>query len=75
MLLRRARYPGRDRFLVWKLASFVLGSVLGLIGMWREDGRLVNTAIAVVLVGFLLRFLPQASGEDFRPPSPSRRTD
>jgi membrane protein implicated in regulation of membrane protease activity len=58
MFISRER-RGRDRFLWAKLACLVLGGVLGLIGMRRESVLLVNLAIAVILVGFGLRFVPQ----------------
>lgn len=66
------RRAGRDRFLPAKLASLVVGGVLGLVGMRINNSLLVSIAIAVVLVGFLLRFVRQtgAAGDDEDPLSP-----
>ncbi len=70
MFISRAR-RGRDRFLWPKLACLVLGAVLGLIGMRRDSVLLVNLAIAVILVGFGLRFLPHKTREpDVEDPVP-----
>ncbi len=59
MFFSRRRRSGRDRLLPVKMATLLVGGVLGLIGMSAGNARLVNVAIVVVLLGFLLRFLPQ----------------
>jgi multisubunit Na+/H+ antiporter MnhF subunit len=68
---RRPR-TGRDRFLPVKLASLIVGGILGLVGMRINSSLLVSIAIAVVLVGFLLRFVrqPGAQGDARDPLSP-----
>lgn len=59
MFISRRRRSGRDRFLRVKIATLIVGGVLGLIGMSAGNSLLVSIAIGVALVGFLLRFLPQ----------------
>jgi hypothetical protein len=68
---RRPR-PGRDRFLPAKLALLTVGGVLGLVGMRINSSLLVSIAIAVVLVGFLLRFVrqPDVNGDAKDPLNP-----
>jgi len=70
------RRAGPDRFLLVKLATLILGGVLGLVGMRVGNSLLVSVAIGVVLVGFLLRFLPKPTdaaghGEVREPPDPT----
>jgi hypothetical protein len=48
------------RHLTWRVRIFAAGAVLALWGMSRGIEWLVNLAIGVLLVGFLLRFLPEA---------------
>jgi uncharacterized membrane protein YfcA len=57
----RRRRSGPDRFLAVKLATFILGAVLGLVGMRIDKPFLVGVAIGVVLVGVLLRLVSQRS--------------
>lgn len=57
MLFSRRR-SGPDRFVRLKVATLIVGGVLGLVGMRAGNSVLVGVAIVVVLVGFLLRFLP-----------------
>lgn len=60
MFFSRHRRSGRDRFLPIKLATLLVGGVLGLVGMRLNNSLLVTVAIGVVLVGFLLRFVRRA---------------
>ena len=52
------RRRGRDRFVRIKLACLVGGGVLGLVGMQRDSVVAIDIAIAIVLAGFALRFVP-----------------
>ena len=71
MFFYRRRRSGPDGFLAVKLATFILGAVLGLVGMRIDKPFLVTVAIGVVLVGFLLRFSPKArSDADHNDPPP-----
>ncbi|MBI4342220.1 MAG: hypothetical protein HY599_02500 [Candidatus Omnitrophica bacterium] len=69
MFLGRRRRSGPDRFLVVKLATLIVGGVLGLVGMRAGNSWLVGIAIGVVLVGFLLRFLPQREHSESSEPT------
>ncbi len=42
--------------LEWRVRLFGAGAILGVVGMWADQGWLVNVAIAVLLLAFLLRF-------------------
>ena len=54
------RSKRRDlRHLEWKVRLFGIGAAMGLGGIWFESSWLVLGGIAVLLVGFVLRFLPK----------------
>lgn len=61
---RRDVDAGADRTLVPRTLTFALGAGLALAGMALEIGWMVNTAIAVLLVAFLLRFVGQGGDAD-----------
>lgn len=56
MFVRRDR-TGSDRWLFARLAAFGAGAALALTGMALRSELLVNIAIGVLVLGFLLRFL------------------
>ena len=49
-----------------RIALFGAGAILAMVGIWAEQAWLINIAIAVLLIGFALRF---ASGRREEPPS------
>lgn len=54
------RRRGHDsRHLEWKIRLFGIGAAMGLGGIWFESSWLVLGGVAVLLVGFGLRFLPK----------------
>jgi hypothetical protein len=61
MFIRRGGDPGGGRTLVPRMLVFALGAGLALAGMALEIGWLVNVAIAVLVVAFLLRFVGDPS--------------
>lgn len=54
-------HRGSNAYLAWKVRTFWLGAALGLLGIWLESPWLVGPAVAVLLAGVLLRFLPAHS--------------
>ena len=60
IFLDRSR-RGKDPYLKLKMALFWMGAALALLGIGLESPLLVNVAIAVLLGGFLLRFLSSSS--------------
>jgi hypothetical protein len=56
MLIPRTRSPAAH--LEWRIRIFGAGAILALVGMWSEQGWLINIAIGVLLIGLALRFLP-----------------
>jgi uncharacterized membrane protein len=58
--MRRSRGPVRH--LEWRIRLFGVGAILAVVGMATGQGWLVNLAIAVLLLGMVLRFAP-ARGE------------
>lgn len=55
------RDPGRPiRHLEWRVRLLGVGAVLALAGMYFDAGWMVNAAIGVLLISFVLRFLPGA---------------
>lgn len=59
MLLDRGRKAGR--YLEWKVRLFSVAAVLALVGIYRESGWMTGAAIGILLVGLMLRFLPDGS--------------
>lgn len=59
------RDPARPiRHLEWRVRLLGVGAVLALAGMYFDYGWMVNVAIGVLLISFVLRFLPgQGGGE------------
>lgn len=55
---RSDEYP----WLPWKVRAFTIGAVLAVVGMVREDNRIIAAATVVLAIGFLLRFLPSGKG-------------
>lgn len=59
MVFRADRgHKGADPYLTWKVRLFAIGATLGLAGIVLDITALVWAAIAVLVVGFLLRFFP-----------------
>lgn len=56
MRLDRSRRAGR--YLEWKVRLFTLGAVLAVVGMAVESDWMIRTAIVVLAIGLVLRFLP-----------------
>lgn len=52
---------GPDKFLPWKAATLVAGIVLILVANRWGIGWLIWVAIGVLMVGFVLRFMPQST--------------
>jgi len=50
-------------YLGWRLLLFAAGAAIGLIGMFTEVRWLIWVAIAVLVVGFALRFAPASDEE------------
>jgi len=52
------------RFLEWKVRLFTIGAVLALAGMYLELDWMVALAIAFLVAGFTLRFVPRPDDSD-----------
>jgi uncharacterized membrane protein YhaH (DUF805 family) len=61
MFLPSRGRKGTDRYYPAKLVIFIVGVALVLTGIRLHKSWLVNVAIGVFAVAFLLRFLPQKS--------------
>lgn len=58
-MLRPDRSRDREvRHLEWRIRLFGVGAILGLVGIATEIEWFIWGALAVLLVGFVLRFLP-----------------
>ena len=55
---------GTDRWLELKLALFAIGAALALLGFALRREWLVDVAIGVLVVGFLLRLLRRRAPEN-----------
>jgi hypothetical protein len=62
LLLDRSHRSGRH--LEWKIRLFGIAAVLGLAGIYFEEGWMTGLAIVVLFGGLVLRFLPGAGVED-----------
>jgi len=61
MLLDRTKRA--DRYLEWKVRLFSVAAVFALAGIYTENRWLTGVAIALLLAGFVLRFLPDDAKE------------
>jgi hypothetical protein len=60
VIFRPSREPrGPDRWLNLKVAVFCLGAGIALVGIAADKNWVINLAIGVLAVGFLMRFLPR----------------
>ncbi len=50
-------------YLPWKVRSFSAGAVLAFAGMYFQEDWLIWAAIAVLFLGFLLRYAPEEEEE------------
>ena len=65
MFVSRRRGPGSH--LEWRIRIFGVGAILGIAGMIAEMRWMIWIALGVLMVGFLLRFLPggdETGGDD-----------
>jgi len=58
MIFRPSRTRGDNRFVDEKMAIFAIGAACAVVGMALELSWLIYVAIGVLVIGFLLRFLP-----------------
>ena len=68
MFITRSPKPSRSH-LEWRVRLFGMGAILAVVGMGAEQPWLINLAIGVLGVGFLLgllarRGIARAEGED-----------
>lgn len=57
----------RDRqsaHLMWRVRLFSAGAFTALAGIYLDMGWLVNVALGILILGFLVRFLPTADADD-----------
>ena len=50
---------GPDPYLAAKVAIFVVGVVIAFLGIKLNRSWVISVAIAILLVGFVLRFFPR----------------
>lgn len=54
------RRPGRPvRHLEWRIRLMGAGALLSLIGIYYQAGWVIWVAIAILIAGFMMRFLPE----------------
>ena len=64
-MIRPDRAKGREgKHLKWRIRLFVTGAVAAALGMYYDRRVLIWTAIAVLAVGFFLRYLPSERTND-----------
>ncbi|MBM4185065.1 MAG: hypothetical protein FJ207_12760 [Gemmatimonadetes bacterium] len=70
MSLLLDRRPRSTRFLAWKIRIFTAAAVVAAVGIALDNPYVTGVALALLLVGTALRFLPeprQSAGEP-KPP-------
>ena len=58
-----SRRGGSSHHLEWRIRLFGVGAIVGLAGMYARIRWMIWIALAVLVVGFLLRFLPAGGAE------------
>ena len=59
-MLLADRDPDREvRHLRWRVRLFGAGAVVGLVGIYLDASWVVWAAVAILVLGFGLRFLPE----------------
>jgi hypothetical protein len=53
------RRPRSRRFVVWKMRIFGVAAFIALFGMFLNNPYVTGTALALLLVGVALRFVPE----------------
>jgi hypothetical protein len=56
MFVTRSSKPSRSH-LEWRVRLFGMGAIMAVVGMGAEQPWLIDVAIALLVVGFLLRML------------------
>jgi hypothetical protein len=67
--MKRTRGPVRH--LVWRIRLFGVGAILAVVGIAAEQAWLIDVAIVVLVIGVVLRFVPEpreTGGGDTSPP-------
>jgi hypothetical protein len=67
MLIDRGRRADRYPWLEWKVRLFLLGACMAIAGMLLEMQWIVAVALAILVLAFLVRFMPGGKGEDAEP--------
>jgi hypothetical protein len=62
VFMDRRRKADAYPWLVWKVRLFVIGACLAVGGMVMDMDWLILLAIAALVAGFLVRFLPGGTG-------------
>ena len=68
LLLDGRRRP--SHYLVWKVRIFSVAAAVALVGMYLNNPWITGTALVMLLLGMLLRFLPEP-----RAPKDSNESD
>ena len=61
------RRPRSRRFLVWKTRLFAVAAVLALVGMALNNPYVTGAAFLPLVVGIVLRFVPEPRGKSDSP--------
>lgn len=49
--------------LEWRIRLFGAGAIMAMIGIWTDQGWLIDIAIGVLVIGFALRFGRRKAGD------------
>lgn len=73
MSLLLDRRPRSNHWLVWKIRIFGVAAVVAIVGMYLDNPYVTGSALVLLFIGMLLRFLPAPktpdAGVDEGPPS------
>lgn len=62
MLLFADRGRREDRYLEWKIGLFSVAAAITMVGIYLDERWMTGTALALLIAGMLLRFLPGGGG-------------
>ena len=62
MLFVANRGRREDRYLEWKIGLFSVAAAITMAGIYLDERWMTGTALALLIAGMLLRFLPGGGG-------------
>ena len=71
MSLLLNRNSRSTRYLAWKIRIFAVAAVIAVVGMALENPYVTGVALVLLIIGMLLRLLPEPKGPQGPPAGPT----